>query len=359
MGAGEPELKRIAVPALLLLAAAPAGLAAWEKEFTPNHQPPVSAGAIPVSLVADMGANQLLHARQTDLAFVPASMTKVMTAFVAFELIAAGKLTPEQTFTVSPQAHAAWHGQGTTLWLRPGESVPVDALLRGITTVSANDAAVVLAEGAGGSIAGWAALMNAEAAKLGMTRSHFASPNGWPDGGKTYVSARDLARLAEALITRHPELYRRYFGQKSFAWNGVTQQNRDPTLGVIAGADGIKTGHTNEAGYNFLGSAERGGRRIALVVAGAKTEAERALAARELMEWAFATFDSKPLFAQGALVGSARVQGGDARWVGLRALRPISYVTRKGETAPPKLRIVYRGPWSLPSPGIRRWQSWK
>ncbi len=275
-------------------------------------------------------------------------MTKAMTAYVAFELIAQGKLDPAQTFIVRPETWAAWHGKGTSMNLRSGESVTLDALLHGITTVSANDAAEVLAEGAAGSVAGWVAQMNAEAVHLHMANSHFATPNGWPDNGATYVSARDLVRLGDAIITRHPDLYHRYFGQKQFTWNGVTQHNHDPTVGVIPGADGIKTGHTNEAGYNFLGSAMRDGRRLIMVIGGARSEEERTAASRALLEWGFTAWRSQPLFARGALVGEAWVQGGDARRVGLLAPRAISTVLPSGTGKLADLSIVYRGPLVAP-----------
>jgi D-alanyl-D-alanine carboxypeptidase (penicillin-binding protein 5/6) len=271
-----------------------------------------------------------------------------MTAYVAFEQMAGGKLRPEQTFTMRPETWAAWHDKGTSMNLRSGQSTSLDMLLHGLTTVSANDAAVVLAEGVGGSVLGWAELMNAEAAKLGMTASHFATPNGWPDNGATYVSARDMVRLGDALITRHGELYHRYFGQKQFTWNNVTQQNHDPTVGVIPGADGIKTGHTNEAGFNFLGSAERGGRRLLMVVGGAKSEEQRTAASRALLEWGFAAWQSRPLFARGARVGEAKVQGGEARQVELLAARPIAAVLPGAAGKVTALYVVYRGPLRAP-----------
>ena len=275
-------------------------------------------------------------------------MTKVMTVYVAFELIARGKLDPARSFTVRPETAAAWSGKGSSMNLHSGESVPLDALLHGITTVSANDAAVVLAEGAAGSVAGWTALMNGAAAQLHMTNSHFATPNGWPDNGGTYVSARDLVRLGDALITRHPELYHRFFGKREFTWNNVTQQNQDPTSGIIPGADGIKTGHTDEAGYNFLGSAERSGRRLLMVIGGAKSEAERMAASRALLEWGFSAWQSRPLFAPGTLIGEARVQGGDARHVGLVAPRAISAILPRAAGKVTGLRIVYQGPLRAP-----------
>ncbi|MEO6717818.1 MAG: D-alanyl-D-alanine carboxypeptidase family protein [Novosphingobium sp.] len=314
----------------------------------PSPAPPPELGNIPVVLLVDQNSGQTLFERQADLRFVPASMTKAMTAYVAFEQIAAGRLKPEQTFTMRPETWEAWHGKGTSMKLRSGESVTLDSLLHGITTVSANDAAVVLAEGAGGSVAGWAGLMNAAAARLGMTGSHFATPNGWPDNGATYVSARDMIRLGDALITRHGNLYHRYFGQKQFTWSNVTQQNHDPTIGVIPGADGIKTGHSNEAGFNFLGSAERGGRRLLMVVGGAKSEEKRTAASRALLEWGFAAWQSRPLFALGARVGEAKVQGGDAMHVDLLAARPIAAVLPSGTGRVTGMSIVYRGPLRAP-----------
>ena len=261
---------RVLLLALLVLAVPGT---AWPVDAGPvpgnrNPAPPGQIEAIPVSLLVDLGSGQVLHERSPDLRFVPASMTKVMTAYVAFELIAQGDLLPEQHFFVSPETAAKWNGKGTSMYLRGGESVSVDMLLHGIATASANDASIVLAEGFAGDVRTWTGLMNAQARRLGMEDSHFNTPNGWPDGGKTYVSAADLVKLARALITRHPALYRRYFGQKRMEWHHVTLQSHDPTVGVVAGADGIKTGYTREAGYNFLGSAERRGRRLVMVIGG-------------------------------------------------------------------------------------------
>ena len=312
--------------------------------------PPVPAAldAIPVFLAVDSGSGQVLAARDPALSFVPASLTKVMTAYVAFELIKAGKLSPAQVYTFAPASQVRWNGKGTTMYLRSGERVPVDALLHGITTVSANDACIVLAEGYAGSVERWTTLMNAEARKLGMKDSHFGTPNGWPDNGATYVSARDLVTLGQAMVQRHPELYARYFGQKTMAWGGVTLVNHDPTVGVVPGADGIKTGHTAEAGYGFLGSAIRNGRRLMIVVAGAQSEAQRASASRALMEWGYAAWDSRPLYARGAAVGAAVVQNGNARQVSLRTSRPLALAVPKGARAVAALTVRYRGPLVAP-----------
>jgi D-alanyl-D-alanine carboxypeptidase (penicillin-binding protein 5/6) len=303
---------------------------------------------IPVAMLYDMSSGQTLYARNPDLRFVPASVTKVMTAYTAFGLMAQGKLNPQQDFTIDEATARQWRGQGTSLYLDGGSQVPVDLLLRGITTVSANDAAITLAQGYAGSVPAWAGLMNAQARALGMSNSHFGTPNGWPDGGATFVSARDLVSLGEALVERYPEQYHHYFGQKQLTWNGRTQFNKDPITGVVAGADGIKTGHTAEAGFNFLGSAERGGRRLMMVIAGAKSEEERASASRALLEWGFAAWTARPLFAKGAIVGQARVQEGDARQVQLRTSRTVSATLASGEAGPIALRILYRGPLRAP-----------
>jgi len=310
--------------------------------------PPAEIAALPVSMLYDAGSGQVLEAHRVDQRFLPASITKVMTAYVAFEEIRRGRLKLDQLVTVDAATAGLWNGRGTSMYLKAGESVSVDMLLRGIATASANDASVVLAESHAGSVPGWTALMNAEARRLGMKDSRFNTPNGWPDGGATYVSARDLVTLGEALIERHPALYRRYFGQKRMDWNGVTLTSHDPTVGVVPGADGIKTGHTNEAGYNFLGSAQRDGRRLIMVVGGAGTEAERAAASRALLEWGFSAWRARPLFAAGKAVVQARVQGGDARQVPLVARGPLYAAVPAPGTVPIRLTVVYRGPLVAP-----------
>jgi D-alanyl-D-alanine carboxypeptidase (penicillin-binding protein 5/6) len=310
--------------------------------------PPPEVDAIPVSILTDLGSGQVLFARAPDRSFVPASMTKVMTAYVAFEEMAKGRLAADRTFVVPDDIASEWKGKGTSLYLSGGDVVTTDTLLHGIATVSANDASIVLAQGYTGSVAAWSFLMNDEARRLGMTHSRYNTPNGWPDEGKTYVSASDLVKLARAMIERHPKLYRTYFGQKTFAWGGRAQQSHDPTVGVVPGADGIKTGYTREAGYNFLGSAVRDGRRIVLVVAGAKSSQQRADASRALMEWAFTGWARKDLFAKGEIVGSARVQGGDARTVPLVAATPTYAAIPPGTDAGIGITVRYEGPLIAP-----------
>lgn len=309
---------------------------------------PEEVADIPVILLVDLGSGRELAARQPDRRFAPASMTKVMTAQVAFREMARGRLRRDAVFTVPEALAREWNGQGTSLYLRAGDRVAVDTLLSAITTVSANDASVLLAQGHAGSVAGWTGLMNQEARRLGMTGSRFATPNGWPDQGATHVTARDLVRLSRALLGEYPFEYRRYFGKRSLTYNGVEQRNRDPVTGVVAGADGIKTGHTREAGYNFLGTAQRGTVRLVMVVGGARSEAQRAAASRALLEWGFAAWQRRPLFQAGMPVARARVQGGDALHVPL--VSPIAlHATFPGGTAPRvALTLRYTGPLRAP-----------
>lgn len=331
------------VGGLLALLAAPALCA--------PAPPPPSVGAAHEALLYDLSSGTALYARNPSARLLPASMTKAMTTLVAFDLIAAGTLKENDVVTVSPVLSSQWAGLGTSLFLRPNEKVSVHDLLMGITTASANDAAIVLARHAAGSQERWAAWMNATAQGIGMSGSHFGTPNGWPDQGRTFVTARDLVTLARVLVERHPDLYRRYIGHPSFLWRGMTLRNHDPLLGVVTGADGIKTGHTNEAGFNFLGSVVRGDRRLLLVVAGAPTPAARAQASRDLVEWGFAEWTLHRVLNAGETVGTARVQGGAAISVPLVATRAVSLTLARGAAVPARPvpgRIVYTGPLKAP-----------
>lgn len=332
---------------LIVAAAVLASVAAFgagKPAIAPAPPPP----EVPIALLIDLSSGQTLYAREPDRRFVPASITKVMTAFTAFEMIGAGKIDPNQQVMVSDRMWKDWHGVGSTMFLSLHQRVSIDALLHGITTVSANDGAAVLAEGLAGSLPAWTDRMNAKAREIGMRDSHFGTPNGWMDEGRTFVTARDLATLADAMITRHPDLYANYFGQKRLAFNGIEQRNHDPVTGVVAGADGIKTGFTNQAGYGFLGSAERDGRRLVMVIAGAPTSRIQHQSARSFLEWGFAGFVGRTLFARGEDVGVARVQGGASRSVALIAARPIGFDLPAGQTGQVALAIRYQGPLRAP-----------
>lgn len=333
---------------LLLLAASFTGAAAARSGV---DAPPASAdlaSAAPIALLIDVSSGQTLFARDPDRRFLPASMTKVMTALVAFDLIKAGRLREDDLITVRPETARKLSGKGTSLWLRPGESVRVSDLLDGIVTASANDASVALAEGVMGSEALWIQAMNARARSLGMLTSQFASANGLPDGGRTQVTARDMARLAEGLIVEHPQLYRRYFGHKDMVWRGRRLVSHNPLAGLVEGADGIKTGHTREAGFTFLGAVERAGRRLVLVVGQAPNESARANAAREMVEWGYSAWRSRPFLAPGTILGAVKVQDGAARTVAVTVPRGYTLAVPVGANPQVVGTIVYRGPVRAP-----------
>ncbi|MDE8651904.1 D-alanyl-D-alanine carboxypeptidase family protein [Novosphingobium album (ex Liu et al. 2023)] len=310
--------------------------------------PPPEVARVPVTMLVDLGSGQVLEQHRADARFAPASMTKVMTAYVAFEEIAAGRLPLRRRFAVRPEIAREWYAKGTSMYLRPTDTATTDELLHGIMTASANDAAVVLAREYAGSVDAWTFMMNDTAKRLGMSRTHYATANGWPDGGRTHVSARDLARLAEAMIVLYPRLYHRYAGQKHYQWRDLVLTSHDPTVGVVPGADGIKTGYTRDAGYCFLGSAERDGRRLVMVVAGAPSAAERDVASRALLEWGFAQWHGRPLFAKGKAIGQARVQDGAARTVRLIANRDVYATLPKAGGEPIRLTLRYDGPLQAP-----------
>lgn len=340
---------RFSLTPLALVAATlalPAGaLLPPTEEIVPAVPPAADA---PVALLVDLSSGQVLHARNPDRRFMPASVTKVMTLYLAFELIEAGKLDPAQVFTMSPAVAREWRRTGSTMFLDSGEQVRVDDLLLGVANVSANDGAAVLATEQAGSIAAWASEMNRTARALGMTGSHFGTPNGWPDEGRTFTTANDLVTLARAIIARHPDKFGYYIGRMGFDYKGIAQINHDPMIGRIAGADGIKTGFTNESGFSYLGTAQRGGQRLALVLAGVQTGRLRGRLARAYMEWGFGAFDRRRLFDPGAIIGSARVQDGAARSVALTARGAVNINLPRGSTGQLNATIRYDGPLRAP-----------
>src|SRR5689334_25238734 len=249
-----------------------------------------------VAYLIDLSSGAVLYAKNADVRMPPASMAKMMTTDVAFELIDQGKLPLNKTCTVRPETWQKWHGPqaGSTMFLSPNEQVSVENLLKGIVTLSGNDASVVLAECIAGTEQAFTDQMNALAKSIGVTNSHFGTANGWPDNGVTYVTARDLATIAKATIEHHPKLYKEFYSLPSFTWGktmgegkDITQANRDPILGRVAGADGLKTGHTDEAGYGFTGSAEQNGRRLIEVLAGMDSWNQRVQESTRLIQWGF------------------------------------------------------------------------
>ncbi len=302
----------------------------------------------PVVLLSDARTGQVLVAKNANHRFIPASVVKVMTIYTAFEEMAAGRLSAAQAITMRADAHDEWYRRGSTMFIRKDQAVPVDTLLSGIAAVSANDASIALAQGHSGSVAAWTRLMNANAKRLGMRGSHFATPNGWPDEGRSFTTAADLTRLANAMIAQHPQQYARYFGQPGFAFNGFAQRNHDPITRRVAGADGIKTGYTRQAGHTFVGSAERDGTRLVMVLAGLDGYDKRGDLARELIGWGFDGFERRILYETGNVVGTAQVQDSPVGQVSLRTIEPVAIAIPKGADNLTGSSIRYVGPLRAP-----------
>ena len=338
--------------ALMLASAAALSLTAGAAAAPPPFDTPA-----PVAYLVDLSSGAVLLAKDADRRMPPASMAKMMTTEVAFELINKGQLPLSKMCTVRPETWTKWHGPkaGSTMFLSVNEQVSVENLLHGIVTLSGNDASVVLAECIAGTEQAFAAQMNALGKQLGLKNSNFGNSNGWPDAGVTYVTARDLATLAKASIERHPKLYKQFYGQPSFTWGktmgagaNITQGNRNPILGKVAGADGLKTGHTEEAGYGFTGSAEQNGRRLVMVVAGLTSFNQRIGESARLMEWGFNAWAAKPLFKSGATVGTAQVQLGSETEVALLAPRDLAVTVPAGLGGQTSMKIRYAGPVKAP-----------
>ncbi len=338
--------KPFAILASLLLVAMPAGAAA----------PPFETAAT-TAIMIDLSSGAVLYAKDADRRMPPASMAKMMTTHVAFDLIKRGQLNPNRMCTVRPETWQRWHGPaaGSTMFLSPGEQVSVRNLLHGIVTLSGNDASVVLAECISGNEAAFVQLMNRQSQQMGLRNSHWGNPVGWPDNGVTYTTARDLAMLAAATVRDYPELYREYYGMREFTWGrtmgsnqAITQGNRNPLLGRVNGADGLKTGHTEEAGYGFTGSAVRDNRRIVMVVAGLTSFNQRIEESVRFMEWGFNAWQSRPLLRQGQRIGEAQVQGATVSTVGLIAQQPIAVTYPAGLGQNLRAKIVYTGPVRAP-----------
>ncbi len=340
-------MRKIAFLSIAAIAVATPGIAAAPQFDTPA----------PVAFMTDLSSGAVLFAKDADRRMPPASMAKMMTAYVAFDLIKKGELKLSDTAIVSPETWKQWHGPqaGSTMFLSVNEEVSIENLLYGIVVLSGNDACVVLAEKIAGSEQAFTGLMNQRAKELGLANSHFGTSNGWPDEGRTYVTARDLAKLAAATIENHPKLYKQFYSKENFTWgktlgsgSAITQGNRDPLLGRVRGADGLKTGHTDEAGYGFTGSAEQDGRRLVMVVAGLTSFNQRASESVKFMNWGFGAWRAKPIVAAGKRVESADVQMGDASTVGLVAPRALTVTMPAGTNSPMTAKVVYSGPIKAP-----------
>ena len=302
--------------------------------------------AAKAAYVLDMNTGTVLMEKEADVPLPPASMSKLMTLNMLFEALRDGRVTLETRFGVSARAK---NMGGSTMFLNEQDRPTVEELIKGIVVLSGNDACVVVAEGLAGTEEAFARQMNERAAALGMTGSTFANSSGWPDPNQR-MSMRDLGFLAERLITEFPEYYG-YFRMEEFAWDNRAPQNRfnrNPLLKLGIGADGLKTGHTDEAGYGLVGSALQGDRRIVFVVTGMESEQERADESERIVNWAFRQFVQKTVTTKGALLAQVPVWLGSEEQVGLVVSEDVSLLIPALVQGDIPAEISYRTPLEAP-----------
>lgn len=295
------------------------------------------------AIIVDAETGQVLFEKAADERMPTSSMSKTMTVYMIFEALKNGKLTLDQQLPVSEKA---WRMQGSKMFVDLNSMIKVEDLIRGVIIQSGNDATIVLAEGLAGSEGEFAIAMNRKAKELGMNNSNFVNASGWPDPNH-YSTARDLAILALALIRDYPDYYK-YYSEIDFTYNNIKQGNRNPLLYQNIGADGIKTGHAEEAGYGLMGSAVRGGRRVIMVVNGLSSMNERAQESTRLMEWALANFENVTLFQEGVTLASAPVVMGMEKSVPLLVEKSLKITLPRMSSTDIKRQAVFKGPLEAP-----------
>ena len=300
------------------------------------------------AILLDASSGDVLFEKDADDPFPPASMSKLMTVYLAFEAIKSQEMSLSDEVAVSDDAWRDWNNRGSTMFLRAGDVVTVADLLRGIIVLSGNDACVVLAEHMAGSHGLFVEWMNAKAIEIGLTGSRFENANGWPAEGHV-MTARDLAALSLKLATDFPDLYP-MFGEREYLYKDFRSNrfNRNPLLGRFPGADGLKTGHTEESGYGLAASAERDGRRLVLVVGGLSSQSERMRESQRLMQYGFRNFQHYPLFRAGETIDYAEVWLGGAATVPLILGEDLGLTLSRRQRAQMEVTLSYLNP--LPAP---------
>lgn len=295
------------------------------------------------AVVIEFDTGAILYQKDADTVMYPASMTKIMTAYLLFERLKNGSLSLEDAFRVSERA---WRKGGSKMFVKVGDRVSVEDLIRGIIVQSGNDATIVVAEGVGGSENAFADLMTEKARDLGMSQTTFRNASGWPDP-EHVTSARDLATLAERLIRDFPEYYH-YYSELSFTYNKIKQSNRNPLLYKNMGADGLKTGHTEASGYGLTASALRNGRRLIVVANGFDSVKARAAGSERLIDWGFRNWNNYELFKGGEKVADAEVWLGDVNSVPIVIKQPLVITIPRKSRDKLKVTVTYDNP--IPAP---------
>ncbi|HEX5517163.1 MAG TPA: D-alanyl-D-alanine carboxypeptidase family protein [Pseudolabrys sp.] len=316
-----------------------------KKEAPKKDEPNIGA---PHAILIDAQYGGVLFERDADRLIFPASLAKLMTAEYVFHEIKEGRIKLTDEYMVSENA---WRkggapSHGSTMFAALYSKVSVDDLLHGMIIQSANDACIVLAEGIAGNEAEFGNKLTQRAREIGLEKSVFTNSNGLPDPNEK-VTTRELAMLARHIIRTYPDFYP-LFAQPEFTWNKIRQQNRNPLLGAMNGADGLKTGYTKEAGYGLVGSAVQNDLRLIVAVTGVHTAKERADEAKKALEWGFRNFEQRTIFAEGQTIGTAKVFGGASGRVALKADGEVKVMLPKSGADRLIARIVYTGP--VPAP---------
>jgi serine-type D-Ala-D-Ala carboxypeptidase (penicillin-binding protein 5/6) len=335
----QPITAALLLIALALAAAAPNPAAKKDDphQLTASH-----------AILIDAESGAVLYEKAPDQLFAPASLTKLMTVEVVFDQIALGNYKLDQEFTVSENAwrRGGAPSGGSTMYAAIHSRVKVRDLLKGAIIHSGNDACIALAEAIAGNEGDFARLMNDRARELGLKKSNFTNSNGLTDRNMR-TTARELAKLSAHIIATYPEYYR-WFGEREFTWNKIRQFNRNPLLALGIGADGLKTGSTQEAGFNLVGSAVQNGLRLIVVIAGAKSERDRADEARKLLEWGFKSFEPRTLFGEQQVIVEAKVFGGAKSGVPLVSKEGIRLLVPRSGNERLAAKVVYDGPVRAP-----------
>lgn len=305
-------------------------------------------GDAPTAILIEANSGSVLFEKNADELRAPSSMMKLMTAETVFHAIKQGevKLTDEYRISENAWRKGGAPSGGSTMFAAIHSKISVDDLLHGAIIHSGNDACIALAEGIAGNERIFADMMTKRARELGLTQSTFANSNGLPDPGNK-MTVRELAKLARYVVQTYPDLYK-LFGEREFTWNKIRQQNRNPLLTSLEGADGLKTGFTKEGGYGMVGSAVQNGLRLIVVVNGLEDPDDRASEAKKMLEWGFRNFEARTLFAAQQLVGYAKVFGGESRSVKLASPEPIKVMVQKNGGDKLIARVIYSGPVRAP-----------
>ena len=295
-------------------------------------------------MVGDMSSGQVLTAQKSDERIEPASLTKIMTGYVVYQALREKKISLEQQVNVSERA---WRAPGSRMFIQPRRPVTVDELIRGMVVQSGNDACIALAEAVAGNEEVFAQMMNREAARLGMKNMNFRNSTGLPDP-QHYTTANDLYLLTTALIRDFPAEYAQYYSQKEFRYNNITQPNRNRLLWLDPSVDGVKTGHTEAAGYCLIASSNRGGRRLVSVLLGSNSESTRAQESQKLLNWGFQFFDSVKLHPANQSVKAIEVWKGEGKEVKSGFRSDIIITVPKGDAEKLKAELLTQQPLVAP-----------